>query len=471
MNSLLSGMRTLTLLLFIGVLASNQAQVSIKGYAPQFKNQTFYVSAIEDHLSHFPTVLQKVSIDTNGFFRTTIPINQITKIRIGNALFSGFMYVQPKARYTIDFISQNEENIRFNRKEDIEFTFYNLDSTDINYKILGFQQWMDSYIAEVYPLKDLNTAEFVTRIMWFKNEVNKAYKTDTCSFFKTYRRYSIGQAMDNLGYLGAPSPEDKYTQYLKNQPVALRSDAYMEFFKSFYDQFVYTLEPTLGNKLFSALVNNSIKKADSLLSLTPFCSNPELRYLVLTYLVKQSEYNKFLPRTTIQANLTVLSQVNPYLPQRILAKNILDKFNRLMVGEEFMPLRLIHGKDTLRIQPEKNKGIYIHAFDPTKSSSLAQLSALLKLHQQYGKQISFYTLYVEPPTMDEGVERSLRQITWPKIGLSASDPMWETLGIVKFPQYLLVDQSFTLVASPALEPTPNNAYETVEKSFYQLLRP
>lgn len=73
--------------------------------------------------------------------------------------------------------------------------------------------------------------------------------------------------------------------------------------------------------------------------------------------------------------------------------------------------------------------------------------------------------------MDEGVERSLRQITWPKIGLSASDPMWETLGIVKFPQYLLVDQSFTLVASPALEPTPNNAYETVEKSFYQLLRP
>jgi hypothetical protein len=330
---------------------------------------------------------------------------------------------------------------------------------------------MDTYIADVYPLKDLNTEEFVTRIMWFKNEVNKEYKSDTCSFFRLYRVYSMGQAIDNLGFLGSPSPEDKYNLYLKNRPIALHSDAYMDFFKSFYDQFVYTLEPTISNKLFSALVNNSIKRADSILSLHPFCTNPELRYLILTYLIKQSEYNKFLPRTTIQTNLRLLSQYNPYLKQRELAKNILEKFNRLTIGDEFIPLYLTNGKDSLSIKPEKNKGIYLHVFDPSKTSSTAQLSALKKLHQQYGKQISFYTLYIDTPEKDEAQGRALDLISWPKIGLPANDPIWEKLGIVKYPQYLLVDQSFTLVASPALEPTPNNAYETVEKSFYQLLKP
>ncbi|MFZ9582225.1 MAG: hypothetical protein ACO28O_04550, partial [Crocinitomicaceae bacterium] len=97
--------------------------------------------------------------------------------------------------------------------------------------------------------------------------------------------------------------------------------------------------------------------------------------------------------------------------------------------------------------------------------------ALKKLYQQYGKQISFYTLYIDTPEKDEAQGRALDLISWPKIGLPANDPIWEKLGIVKYPQYLLVDQSFTLVASPALEPTPNNAYETVEKSFYQLLKP
>lgn len=471
MNSLLSRMRLIILLLLLGLVVNTRSQVFIKGYAPQFKNTSFDISVIEDHLSNFSKPIQRISIDTNGFFRTNLPLDRITKIRIGNAVFSGFMYVQPKARYTIDFLSQNEENIKFSRQEEIEFTFYNLDSTDINYKILGFQNWMDTYIADVYPLKDLNTEEFVTRIMWFKNEVNKEYKSDTCSYFRLYRVYSMGQAIDNLGFLGSPSPEDKYNLYLKNRPVALHSDAYMDFFKSFYDQFVYTLEPTISNKLFSALVNNSIKKADSLLSLNPFCTNPELRYLILTYLIKQSEYNKFLPRTTIQSNLRLLSQYNPYLKQRELAKNILEKFNRLTIGDEFIPLYLTNGKDSLSIKPEKNKGIYLHVFDPSKTSSTAQLSALKKLYQQYGKQISFYTLYIDTPEKDEAQGRALDLISWPKIGLPANDPIWEKLGIVKYPQYLLVDQSFTLVASPALEPTPNNAYETVEKSFYQLLKP
>ncbi|MFN5735426.1 MAG: hypothetical protein ACK444_05205, partial [Flavobacteriales bacterium] len=196
MNSLLSRMRLFILLLLLGLVVNTRSQVFIKGYAPQFKNTTFDISIIEDHLSNFSKPIQRISIDTNGFFRTNLPLDRITKIRIGNAVFSGFMYVQPKARYTIDFLSQNEENIKFSRQEEIEFTFYNLDSTDINYKILGFQNWMDTYIADVYPLKDLNTEEFVTRIMWFKNEVNKEYKSDTCSFFRLYRVYSMGQAID-----------------------------------------------------------------------------------------------------------------------------------------------------------------------------------------------------------------------------------------------------------------------------------
>ena len=464
-------MRIIYLLCFIGFVMPGLSQVFIKGYAPQFKNTVLGISIIDDHLSNYPQNIQQVNLDSNGFFRANLSINQITKIQIGNNIFSGFMYVQPKARYTIDFISQNEENIKFKRKEEIEFTFYNLDTNDINFKILGFQNWMDTYIADIYPLKDLNTKEFATRIMWFKNEVNKTYRKDTCRFFNNYRRYAIAQAIDNLGYLGSPTPEDKYNYYFKNQPVAIGSDAYMAFFKSFYDQFVFTLEPTLTNKIFSALVNNDLDRADSLLATNPLCENPELRLLILTYVIKQSDYNRFLPKSTVESNLRILAQHNPYENQRKLAKNILEKYDRIMVGEAFIPLHISKGKDSLIINPEKNKGIYIHVFDPTKTSSTSQLSALVKLQQQYGKQFSFYTIYIDYPEKSDDDIRNLSQIKWPKIGISSNDPILEKLGIVKIPQYLLVDQNFMLYASPALEPTPNNAYETVEKSFYQLLKP
>jgi len=55
----------------------------------------------------------------------------------------------------------------------IEVTFFDLDSNDINFKILQFQRWSDEFISSYYHLKNIQPIEFAKKMDEFKEIVEK----------------------------------------------------------------------------------------------------------------------------------------------------------------------------------------------------------------------------------------------------------------------------------------------------------
>jgi hypothetical protein len=119
----------------------------------------------------------------------------------------------------------------------------------------------------------------------------------------------------------------------------------------------------------------------------------------------------------------------------------------------------------------QGKHVYLHFFDPSNQKCLSEIAALKKLNEKYGRYIQFVTIYQNKGNAFSTIEqRNLDAIIWDKFALDASHEIWSDLKVNMFPSYILLDSNLIILNSPALGPSPNGKYETIEKTMYDIKR-
>ena len=464
-------LRTILLFTFILMHFFSQSQVRILGHAPQLINERIYLWRYDDFISGKKSLIQDTSVNNQGIFKFEVKTDKIEKFVIGNEQLTSFLYVQPDAFYKVEFLADQPQHASYNLKEEVELTFYDLDSTDINYKILGFEAWLDNYMADIFVERDINPGSYASKIALFKMMVAQDIKKDTSTYFVNFMRYTIANDIDNQRYLGAPTQVDKYEQNLNNHPILYQCDFYMDYFKTFYNQFIYQIEPEIANGLFAAFAAENLISSDTILAKAIFVNNPELRSLVRIYILKQGLNDNFIPRSIIISNLKKISKESPYDVHRKIAKNVLAQMDLIYEGEAFPFEKLVGQNNEVDLTAFQGKYIYLHAFNPSNTKSINELSALKKLKNSYGSKVEFITLYVNDNSINESGKRALDEISWVKVDFSRDSHVWTNLGILTFPYYILIDRDFNVVSAPSLGPSPNGKYETIERTFYDLSKP
>jgi len=439
------------------------AQATIVGYAPQFCGKKFFLWKEEDFLSKKRAVIKDTIVNSKGIFRFTVAPGPIQKYFIGNNDLFGYLYVQDGGKYKIEFISEKSQDKTYNLREEIELTFIDLDSTDINYKILGYESWLDDILSQIHFEKN-NDDELWSKITYLKYAILKDVQQDTSSFFRNYVWYSIAMNIDNLRYKGARSQKDNFETYFQNRPILYSNTSYCQYFESFFDQFVTRMQVEDASSFFQAVVDLNIAAQDQIIKKYSYTSDDPLRSLIALYILKQAAGANLIPKSIIISNLSLRNTSSPIETHRKLANNLLLKLSKLSVGDVF-PF------DRIKIKPTDGKYVYIHAFNTSNTQCIQELNALIKLKLRYGSTIEFLTVYVDKPLNSVTEKKAFESISWTKVGLKEDDPLWEQLGIFTFPYYLLIDKDFVLLASPALTPTPNGKYETIEKTFFELSKP
>jgi hypothetical protein len=173
--------------LFFCIASSFAQNVSIQGisYIPK-KNRDVRIFAIEDYLTNTETEIGRTQLDSTGKFFVKLNIDEIKKIVIRFDNKYSYMYVQPNNQYFIDLPETDLNRSDFKKDNEIEMVFYRLDTTDINYKILGFEAWLDQTVSDLYMDKTLKPENFIKGISDFKKEVATVYANDTSSYFMHY---------------------------------------------------------------------------------------------------------------------------------------------------------------------------------------------------------------------------------------------------------------------------------------------
>jgi len=192
-----------------GFLNTLQSQSLLRGIS-NWKTTEIRAYSVTDFISNKEVEVGRATVDTNDIFEFKFTNTEIEKIILRGANFYAWLYIQPKTTYFIELPEPDQYVSSMERNNEIEMLFFRLDSTDINYKILGFEAWMDETIAEIYQLKDIHPEQFIAKVRSFKKETSFLYDNIESPFFFNYVKYSVGLTVDNFNIIGGPSKQYKF---------------------------------------------------------------------------------------------------------------------------------------------------------------------------------------------------------------------------------------------------------------------
>src|SRR5690606_22060553 len=128
-----------------------------------------------------------------------------------------------------------------------EIVYFNLDSTDINFRIIQYNSWFDMFVA--MHQNSIGKANFHTYLDTFKVDVQAAYKDIDDQFFLTYVRYNIAE-MDQAFNTKGETRLNTFLTYIKPFPVYYENDQYMRFVKRFFAEDFGDYVPDIETSIF-----------------------------------------------------------------------------------------------------------------------------------------------------------------------------------------------------------------------------
>lgn len=447
-------------------------KVVITGYAPDYIGQEMKVYRIKDYLSDQTTLLSSTTVAEDSTFVLSFFCDEIEKVIVRCENNRSHLYVEPGAKYEILFPERNKYEPKLPSGNSVEMTFYGLDSTDINYKILRFQRWFDYFVGGTYHLRnDKEAVEFAAYLDTFKTNVHNYYLSDTSEnsfYLKTYIRYSIA-GLDNINTLAERGRYEKYDFYLKKYPVCYTNDIYMDYMTAFYEKTIPLLTKATNEKFYNGVIQSSPTLIFNALGQEYTLTNPKIRELVMIQSLAEAYYSEEYPKTNIETILDSLSQNCLFQDHEDIAKNVLARLTDLVPGGK-APNFVLHQDESSpkTLTDYKDKHLYIQFIDPRIESNMRELTIMKDMHERYKDYVQFLTIY---PKFDDSPKSSLdelKSLPWDSFEVERDHTILERYQVVNFTQFVLIDAQGNVVASPAPKPTPDGEYDTIDRTFYYL---
>jgi hypothetical protein len=464
----------LLFILLVGAFGLNSAQaqsgkiVTIKGYAPAYVGKKIEVHEIEDYLTNKLSLSASTVVQKDSTFKLQFFAEETQKVLIKAGKNTGFIYIEPAGEYAI-YIPEKDKYAPYRPSGNIiEIAFGELDSTDINYKILGFERWIDEFMARNYYSKKGGGLEFSKQLDDFKTNIEKAYKSDTSTYFKTFVKFTVA-SLDDVPNAAGRNKYEKHDYYIKYAPVYYKNDAYMNYIISFYDHLTPRLSTDVNQQVYQAVLESSPMKMMQALGGEYTLINLRLREFVMIKALSEVYYSGDFPQTNIITILDSLASKSLFEANSPIAQNTIDRLTDCVPGSK-APDFVLQGEERKMktLNSFADKHVYLHFFDPSDNKSVNELQLLNSLNQKYGNEIQFVSIYVNKDEYTEKERLALESINWEKHGLDENNSIFKKYRIETFPTYVLIDAFGYVVAAPALSPTPNGQYETIESTFYSI---
>jgi len=459
-------MKILPFILFIQLFAFGQL-TKISGSAPQYVGKSIELYGIVDYFSMKQTLLGKTQVKEDSTFSLIVEIPATQKVIVQANNNKAYMYVQPGGNYSVFMPERDKYDPYRPNGNQVEITFFDLDSADINYKILGFERWIDDFIGNYFYLKDVKPMEFGKALDLFKANVEKAYQSDTSSYFKTFVKFSIA-GLDNIQFAGERNRYEKHDFYIKYSPVSYDNDAYMEYIIGFYQNLMPRLSSETNQAVYEGILAASPTKIMQALGGEYTLINTRIREMIMLKALTEVYYSDDYPQTNI---ITIMDSVKTnalFKSNGIIAGNLMDRLTELVPGGKAPDFSFKDSEGSfVTLANFKDKHLYIHFYDPNSIENQKEVPLLIELYGKYNSSVQFITVYKDQE-LDKDATNVLSTIKWPVYKVASENGIWKKYKIESYPYYTLVDAAGYVVMSPALGPTPNGQYQTIDYTFFNI---
>lgn len=450
------------------VVGQAKKTVTINGFAPAYIGKKVEIFEIQDYFSFTEGLLASSTVTKDSIFSIQFECNKTQKVIIKSNNNRAYLYIQPNGVYDVYFPEKDKYDPYRPTGNTVEVSFYGLDSTDINYKILGFQRWQDDFLGTYFYTKKVNGVEFAIQLDKFKANVEKAYATDTNSFFKTFVKFSIA-SLDDIQQSAARNRYEKHDFYIKFSPVSYENDVYMEYISKFYANMAPRLSFETSNDVYLAVLKSSPTRLMKALGGEFTMINLKIREMIMVRMLSEVYYSGDFPQSNIITIMDSVANHAMFSGTKIIAKNMKNRLLELVPGGKAPTLALKAKDGSIKtIESYGNKHIYLHFFDPSNIDNVTEISFLNALQEKYKEDIQFLTIYKRKETYSDQEKKVIESIKWDAFEVNGDDPIFNSYQIMTFPSYVLLDGYGYIVASPALGPRPNGEGINIDKTFFYI---
>lgn len=442
--------------------------VTISGFAPDYVGKEISFSQIEDYYSNVQSKLATTVVKADSSFSVQFYSDKTRKIVVNALNNFGWMYIEPNAKYEIFVPNRNPRDPYVKTGNQIEVSFFDLKPEDINYKILSFQRWTDEYMARYYPLKFSDPVQFAQRLDTFKTYVERAYKNDSSIYFMTYVKFSIAE-LDEIQFMGSRNKYEKFDFYIKNSPVFYENDAYMEYVKKYYKNMIPRLSNEANNAVYLGVLKSSPTLIMKALGSDYALQNLRIREMVMIQALSEVYFGDDFPQTNINTIFDSLKRRCLFEENQMIAKNVFYRLNDLVPGGKAPNFVLFKEDESSKTHLDyRGKHLYITFYDPKSPNNQKEMVLLKEMHRKYINDVQFLTIILNDEELTEAEKADVASIQWDKFYRGSKDDFLEKFHISNFPSYVLIDAMGYIVDAPALGPTPNAQYQTIDKVFYYI---
>lgn len=467
--------KILTLLFFItsSLLVIAQPVTTLKGAANDYVGKEVKVFVIEDYLSQVRTQIASSVVKADSTFELSFYNSQTRKLRIEVDENYFHIYNQPGADYQL-WVGASSPYVDDNAKSvEVEFYFMQLDSTDINYKILMFENDQYNFLQDNYNPRSVKSTNFVGKLDAFKVNITKKYESDTSKYFKTYVKFSIA-SLDDLAFVGHRNEYEKFDFYIKPETVWYQNDRYMSYIQHYYKMYERQLSQSVNEKFYEAVIQSSPSLAMNALGGDYSLKNLKLRELIMLKMLSEVFYTDDYPKTNVLTMLDSVSNHALFNENKVVSSNLKYRLLDLVPGTKMPDFNLLINGEKKYQSDYSGKHVYIQFVNKENRNSIEDLPLLYPIQQKHSKYIQFLTVLVveknDPLLKDPTPFIKKHNIAWDFSVISKDNEIIKKLNVSTYPHYLLMDAEGVVLAAPALSPRPNNEYETIELILVQINR-
>lgn len=460
--------RFLINILIVFTVGIGYGQNKITGFAPDFIGKNVSVYTYQDYVTRNRVEIGKGKVEEkDSSFHIAVSTNSTIKIIVEIERTEASMYLAPNTDYFVYFPASDQPVAYVNSTTSIYFN--DLDSTDINYRILQYHQWFDSYIA--LNQNGVAQGKFLSYLDSFKLYVADAYRHVEDPYFITYVRYDLGEMEQTFGgNMRGKKRLNTYLEYIERFPIYYENDRYMKFLLAFYDKEFREYLPVTEQKIMEAIFKSSPTLLMQALKGDILLAKPELRELVMIDKLGKAYYREIGFRPNI---VNILDSVSTYALNNVnatVAKNVRDYITKLETGFPAPALQLqTNEQEIISWSKYKGKFVYLNFFATWNERALNDLAIMKKLVAKYNQDIEFVSLCMDKDstTYETFLEKN-PEYNWEFHYLGPDHDLVKDYKVTNVPTYFLVDQEGFIFAAPALAPSPNGKYQSVDQTMHEI---
>lgn len=459
------------LMLFLTSVLLPAQVYSIEGYAPGYEKQKVSLHVYQEYITNTELELGQAIVNDSGFFTISSDIyrnepEQIERVFLRFGKQRGFLYAEPGRVIRIQLpLRDSLRMINPEVEYEAQLTYFTNDSTDMNFLAIDFNQQFQKFW-------DQNFTYFLTKSSYNKLDsfhlaMQKKYEFVKNPYFKTWMNYNLASLEDATFH-----PEKKLANlYLIHQPIAYRNNEYMNFFNSFFKEYVYAASVTREGRGIAPAINRWISYDSLMAAMRPlrWLENDTLRELVmlksLYEIYNNPAYNSRNILSIVQQTITK----SKIAEHRQIARNILSSYTRFQPGTSASHFTAVDRTGQLMdvLQDFQGKYIYLFFFTEWNVNAQNEMRLLSEMQKKYGKKIMFVSVSIGTDTLAwKKMLKDNPKYNWTILHYNFNEQVKTDYNIYVVPTAFLIDPDGFFIEVPADLPSGS-----IERTFYQIANP